>query len=277
MADGPSCPSGWLTCADGGCAQEGPTNCGACNVTCGGNTPVCGATGCVSQCPSGQTACSGTCVDTTSNPQDCNGCGNLCDAGPPNSQPTCTNSKCGWQCGMGYTLCPDQTCDDVQSDPAHCGATCNNCMATTPPANGSDICDAGVCDFECNTGYTKCPSQQECLAPPVAAAAYVASGSGFSAGSCGTAAQPCAKLFDGISYAGSHGYADLYLAHGTYGTNESPLLVTAPLAIHGGWTFSGGAWKPDCAPVASSTVIGAPSGQPFTIQLSGNSTPTEEP
>ena len=267
MGDGSACPPGSITCADGGCALEGPTNCGscgndctmlphvmdpqctsgqcsftcatgwqnctsnpnagcatnitmqgncgACNVTCSGNTSLCGGTGCVSSCSSGQTLCdSGTCVDTTTNPQDCNGCGIVCPNGPPHSQPTCTNSACGSSCDMGYT---------------QCGGAC------IP------------------------------VAPDTTAGVFVSPG-GMTT-SCGSETQPCGTIAAGLAQiASSSGTKTiLYLGNGTY-----PEQVTLPagVTIQGGWLDTGGTWSHLCNPSPPGAIISAPSGTSTAVQAS---------
>ncbi|HEX8794317.1 MAG TPA: hypothetical protein VF765_25410 [Polyangiaceae bacterium] len=196
MADGPvetggGCPTGSLTCADGGCVPQSPTNCGTCGndctmlphvvnpscasgqcsfmcaqgwahcttnpddgcetditkspncagcgVTCSGVTPVCSSTGCVSGCTGSQILCNGTtCVDTTNDPQNCNGCNNACPAGPPNSQPSCTNSVCGWTCNLKYEECNGNSCllavpDSLQGVFVATGGATASCGAIDSP------------------------------------------------------------------------------------------------------------------------------------------------
>src|SRR5215510_6269111 len=68
-------------------------------------------------CMSG-TNCGGECRDTTSDPANCGGCGNLCEV-----TVRCVNSQCSG-CQGSYTAC-NGSCTDLQSDPNNCGM-CGN-------------------------------------------------------------------------------------------------------------------------------------------------------
>ncbi len=160
------CSPGWSHCTstpDDGCETNitASPNCGACGVTCSGGTPVCDGTGCVSGCSaSTPTLCGGTtCVNTTNDPQNCNGCSLVCPAGPANSQPTCSSSACGYACNGGYSPC-NGACVNEQIDPSNC----NGCGAACPTAtNGQPTCTGGVCGMACNTGLSYCPTEAACV------------------------------------------------------------------------------------------------------------------
>jgi len=78
---GSEAEAGLDTCCSGVCVDTTLSpNCGGCGVTCGvgvntGLNDCCGAAGC---------------VDTTSDPDNCNGCGNVC----PDNLPLCVDSTC---------------------------------------------------------------------------------------------------------------------------------------------------------------------------------------
>jgi hypothetical protein len=306
MADGPSCPPGWLTCSDGGCAQEGPTscgscgndctmlphvmnpqcaagqcsvtcapgwqnctsdagagcqtniamqgNCGACNVTCSGATPVCSGTGCVSGCDAGQTLCNSTCVDTTNNPQDCKTCGTVCPAGPPNSQPTCTNSVCGWSCDNGYTNCSG-SCFDLSNDPNHCNGCTTVCAGLT---NGQAVCNAGVCGVVCDTNYQECTlsSGTSCIVavPDTVHGLFVAPGGALT--SCGAESAPCGTVSAALQYL-VNGKNIIYVAEGTF---TDQVTLPSGVTIQGNWLYMGATqWSRDCA-FPPKTIIQAPAG-----------------
>jgi hypothetical protein len=108
-------------------------------------------------CPTGQVNCgSGTCFDLTSDSHNCGVCGTACTGGT-----ICSNSQC--VCPTGQTLCGG-TCYNLQTNPQHCGACAKACTA---PAHATATCSGGVCDFTCNSGYTRlggacCASTQVC-------------------------------------------------------------------------------------------------------------------
>lgn len=55
------------------------------------------------------TSCSGQCVDTTSDVNNCGGCGIVC-SGTPNGFPVCSASSCTIGCNGGYHTCGDGRC-----------------------------------------------------------------------------------------------------------------------------------------------------------------------
>jgi hypothetical protein len=272
---GYTCNGGYSPCA-GACVDEqnDKNNCNACGNVCPSATN--GQTECVGGmcnvvCNMGLSYCpaNAACNDLQNDPNNCNTCDNVCPAGPANSTTDCKAGACGWTCDPTYSQCPDSTCDQVQTDPTHCGSACTNCTVTNPPpSNGTDVCTSGTCDFNCTTGYTKCAAQWSCLAPPVVNAAYVSAGSGFTVG-CGSAALPCERLSDGLTFAETYGYTDLYLAHGSYTELSSPAHVApaGALTIHTGWAYSGGTWTPDCVKSAASTTISAVAGSSVALYV----------
>jgi len=72
---GPSCPAPYNT----------PEHCGACEIQCGGDTPLCGLTQgtykCIAQCELPLEPCGALCIDRFSDENNCNGCGNICPSG----------------------------------------------------------------------------------------------------------------------------------------------------------------------------------------------------
>jgi hypothetical protein len=274
------------TCVDTG---NDPQNCNGCGDVCAAgpanSTPTCTNSTCGYACNMNYTGCPvsapTTCENLTNDPNNCGACAHVCDA-PANGSTSCVSSTCTPTCtGTTPNLCASEgtygTCVSFSGDVNDCGSCGNVCGAGTnkpAPTDGSSICASGTCDFTCEAGYTKCETQWECLAPPLTGAAFVSAGSGFtpsSTGGCGTAAQPCENLSDGVAYAKTKSYASLYVAHGTYGVLDGPIVLdpATSLAVYGGWTYASGTWTPDCAWQASSTTIAAPAGASQAVEIAG--------
>ena len=83
-------------------------------------------------CPGGQAACSGSCVDTTTDSNNCNGCGNTCNVTGGES---CISSMC--KCASG-TDCSTY-CVDTTSDTNNCGGCAMPCGAPTPTSVDSGL------------------------------------------------------------------------------------------------------------------------------------------
>jgi hypothetical protein len=99
---------------------------------------VCGA----ASCASGHTNCSGSCVTTTSDRNNCGGCGHTCSTLDECVAGTCQLTVCPGSlinCGGGVS-----GCKDVTTDRHNCGA-CGSACSTL------DECVAGACQL------TVCP------------------------------------------------------------------------------------------------------------------------
>lgn len=148
-------------CGDNSCGGS----CGAC-----GPGEVCSGGSCL--CDGSLVECDGECVDVRNDPDNCGTCGTECGADESCVASECTTSEpdagcvpdcegrecgddaCGGSCGDcsgdtfcaagGQCLCPDEStrcgesCVDLRSDEAHCGA------CDMPCADGID-CVAGEC------------------------------------------------------------------------------------------------------------------------------------
>ena len=194
-----SCAAGWANCSNDpqtGCETDVsvPEHCGACDVQCGGATPICTASGCSSGCPAqAPDLCTGTCVDTQSSAKHCGQCGNACATDVEHAEPVCDHGGCGFACNSGYRECSG-VCVDTETDAANCGScgrpcgdgmscrdgtcvcpagshdcagscvddgsvdscgvSCTPCRTTV--AHSSATCDAGSCGFTCDALYTRC-------------------------------------------------------------------------------------------------------------------------
>ena len=242
-------PQNCSTC--GHVCAAGPTNSQA---SCAGG--VCGYT-----CNSAYSPCNSGCVNEQNDPNNCGTCGKQC-TGPANSTVSCTTGSCGWTCDPTFTQCPDSTCDNVNTDVAHCGSSCTDCnTASPPPANGTDVCSSGTCDFTCSAPYVKCAANRSCQGAATTGA-YVQAGSGHAAGSCGTAMAPCETLQAGVDFAKQQGLTMVYVADGTYAES---IVISSAMTIQGAWTFAGGTWSRDCPPNSASTKIAAPSGSLYAV------------
>lgn len=147
-----ACNPGYDDCnqaAADGCetsTQTSHENCGSCGKPCA-TSEVCNSGKCSSTCGS-LTNCSGSCVNTASDEQHCGDCTTKCSP-----QESCVGGTC--TCVAGTTTCGG-SCVDTKTSKQHCN-TCNS--PCTDPANGSAVCNNGVCAYICSAGYTLCGSQ----------------------------------------------------------------------------------------------------------------------
>ncbi len=88
-------------------------------------------------CPnSAPRLCSNVCVDFDSDPNNCGGCGNVCEANA-----ACVSGTC--QCPDSLTTCGG-SCVDTSTDPDNCGACGNQC-------GSGETCNSGTCQtIDCN-------------------------------------------------------------------------------------------------------------------------------
>ena len=166
----------------GGCLLEVGIGEGDTGTT-AGEVPTCGESG---------TLCDGECVDTTTDSEHCNGCGNRCVANTDCIGGSCLRlciddcdgetEVCGdsgvCECRAGFDTC-DGLCVDLRSDPDHCGRCFDPCGPAEVCADGDCFageCDAGTqeCDnacvdtqvdpSHCGDCGRACPSDELCLA-----------------------------------------------------------------------------------------------------------------
>ena len=97
-------------------------------------------------CAVGEARCNGACVDTTSNVDNCGGCGEVC-----NSLEICASGAC--VCDSGLTAC-DGVCIDTDTDENNCGS----CDETCDTVNGEE-CHEGGC---CGAIHAACATDTDC-------------------------------------------------------------------------------------------------------------------
>jgi hypothetical protein len=107
--------------------------------------------------------CGGICVDSTSDPQNCGGCGHVCPTGA-----TCEFAKCS--CPDDQTNCNDH-CVDTQTDHDHCGSCETHCGACQECQGGQcvaktcaegTVCCQGNCVPLCLSGDQPDPTTCQC-------------------------------------------------------------------------------------------------------------------
>jgi len=109
-----------------------------------------------------QTVCSGACVNTSTDPNNCGGCGKSCGT------MLCDNGSCSVSCNGGdggtETECPGGAdggpaqpyCSNLQTDPANCGGCNKSCGA-------DHLCQSGNCVLNCPPSQTACVSGNTCI------------------------------------------------------------------------------------------------------------------
>jgi len=145
------CSAEYGDCSDdgSGCiALTTPSNCGACGVTCQGETPICAPTdsgeshACAASCE--WTLCpNDACVDLETSQDNCGECGNACSG-----DQICSAGECA--CADDLQDC-DGVCVDFESSETHCGACGVECSGETTCQSGSCRCPSGLaeCDGLC--------------------------------------------------------------------------------------------------------------------------------
>jgi len=140
-----------------------PAHCGACGTVCSANngTPSCVNGQCVaSTCNAGFADCNGLSLDgceinTTNNPLNCGGCGNICS--PNNATPSCTAGQCIENCHAGFADCNGWAVDGCEISISNNAFNCGGCGIVCSANNGTPSCVAGQCVAStCNAGFADC-------------------------------------------------------------------------------------------------------------------------
>jgi hypothetical protein len=176
-------------CCNGTCQLQDNQHCGfSCESCTGGTTcqldPSQDYYAYACLCPTGQTWCASTnqCADTSSDPNNCGSCGNMCAPGEicKNSicmcgkhaacaaGETCTNGKC--MCGTGKAcsggkVCCSGSCVDTSTSPKNCGSCGFGCSSGENCQGGTCLCGSGpacVSPEVCKNNICMCGSNPAC-------------------------------------------------------------------------------------------------------------------
>lgn len=171
------CDPGWANCdssSDNGCETNSDgdaNNCGTCGNVCPSgakSTAVCQSGVCKINCDPGYSNCDNdpnngceihSDVDVDNCGSGASACGNVCNM--PNATAACAGGVCIIaQCNAGFMDCdgnPANGCEvNVQNNTNNCGMCGNTCQT----ANGTAVCNAGMCGVgTCNAGYADCNGQ----------------------------------------------------------------------------------------------------------------------
>jgi hypothetical protein len=99
-------------------------------------------------CPGTLLSCPAGCVDPQTDPKNCGGCGQLC-----NALQSCVGGSCVEPCnGAGQATCAG-TCVDEETDPGNCGSCGHAC-------NDGEVCSGGACGPDPCAAFLDC---EECI------------------------------------------------------------------------------------------------------------------
>jgi hypothetical protein len=154
-ACGATCAEG-TECCDGRCVSLlTGANCGACGNMCPPGA-CCRNGECV--CSGGNPPCDGECPDYSRDPENCGVCGLTCE-----EDETCRLGEChptGDSCNddddcPDGSVCCDETCYDVSSDPTRCGS-CDGACLFDPGSCTVPTCEDGTCGSTPATDGSEC-------------------------------------------------------------------------------------------------------------------------
>ena len=100
------------------------------------------------------------CICEFRSPKDsCNGIDDDCSGAVDDSaicpfSKQCIHGRC--QCPSGATLCADDICYDLATDPDHCGDCRRTCPTSGAPPKSYRACQKGRCTWACVTGWGDC-------------------------------------------------------------------------------------------------------------------------
>ncbi len=104
-------------------------------------------------CPGNLSDCSGQCFDLETTHEHCGSCDHAC--GPSE---TCVNGNCELHCQQGWIVCHG-TCVDPLDDLDNC----NGCdQACTAGLHATPVCRQGICDVDCDPGWSDMNGDGSC-------------------------------------------------------------------------------------------------------------------
>ncbi len=146
-----------------------PADCGGCGVACSSNNiaaPACGGGICNGACNTGTADCNankqsdGCEINTTNNPNDCNGCGIVCSTA--NATTGCASSTCNIaSCTGSFKDCNSTYADGCEINTFTSANNCGGCGTNCSNNNiGTPTCSSGFCNGACNLGFADCDSNK---------------------------------------------------------------------------------------------------------------------
>jgi hypothetical protein len=165
-----SCNTGYADCdmqLGNGCEvnlQTDVNNCGACKNACvlPNATSACALSSCeLVMCNAGFANCdmiasNGCEVNTTTDANNCNSCGNICPSGP-HSTPVCNSSVCAIVCDPGYLDCDNNPANGCEVNANTDAANCSACGKACSMNHATESCVAGACTIvTCQSGFNDC-------------------------------------------------------------------------------------------------------------------------
>ncbi|MDX2052539.1 MAG: hypothetical protein SFV15_09125 [Polyangiaceae bacterium] len=146
-------------------------NCGRCGAACSSNNisaPACAGGACTGACNSGTADCNndkltdGCEIDTTTNADNCGGCGMACSAGGMQTR-TCANSQCNGTCATGAGDCDNnKRTNGCELDTTSSADNCGGCgMVCSNAGMQTRTCAANACNGTCAAGKADCNANKK--------------------------------------------------------------------------------------------------------------------
>ena len=217
---------------EGFVSSTDPQNCGACGHACSTNhdTPSCDNGICAVSCDDGYADCdqdagSGCETHVASDPNNCGGCGTVCNFA--NATGACSDGGCVMNCLPGYA--------DANNNPAD-GCECHGTLGA------QDLPDTDFNDANCDG-----------IDGEIANAVFVDKQGGDDSNGDGGMEHPFKSVQRGLDAARDLGKRDVYLSEGTYSSSATVELHDG-IGLYGGYIASAG-WSRSLT--ATTTLSGA--------------------